>query len=167
MNTHWHRLLSLFFFGLLAASFALVLEVALFDGFFFSPKTLMSVFLLTAFGVAILEEGSKALFLRQYAFRFLSREHHQEDASFATSILFGAFFGLGFAAVEAAFLLWIFPSIFTLFFLGTVALHLLTSIILVRYYLKTPLPRFRPSLPFISLAIFLHLLYNAAVFYSA
>lgn len=149
-------------FGVLGASFALLLELVFlnithlynYTSFVFDFSSLS---LLAA--TALIEEGSKYLFLRQYLVRF-------PDSSriFSLALLSAVVFGLGFASLESVLALSTGPiSRDSLFLLGTTLLHIITSIIIVLFLRQGSKTLSQILLFPLFIAFFLHFLYNAAL----
>lgn len=152
--------LTVFIFGLLAASFALVVELVALNlsslhdysslAFDFSNLGILAT-------AALIEEGSKYLFVRKYLARFFAGI----TLDTLKLLVIGFFFGAGFATIEVAFALSGNPAQSDLLrILATALLHIATSLIIL-FFLKNeagrPLGRF--FLP-LGLAFALHLIYN-------
>lgn len=164
-------LLIIIIFGILSSCFALVFELVALSLSSFSGQPLaLSLFafgetfsLATAFsllGLALIEETSKYLFLRQYALRYLK----DSLASLRGALLLGILFGLGFSSLEIA--LTVSAGEAASFFApaGIAVIHILTSLGFAAYlfHFSPRRPFFAPFL--ILAATFLHALYNMAVF---
>lgn len=146
-------------FGTLAASFALALELFA-ESLSPVPVTLDGAFSIATFlaiaGIAAIEEISKYVFLRQYALRFSA---HIEPALTA-SIVLGALFGIGFAAIEIVIAAAMTVPYSPLPFLATASIHITTSVAFAVFLLTPATPR-RFSAPWLIVsAILLHALYN-------
>jgi hypothetical protein len=149
-------------FGVLGASFALLLELVFLNATHLYDYTSLtfnfsSLFLIAT--TALIEEGSKYLFLRQYLIRFNAR-----FSRLRTALLQACCFGIGFASLEGALALSTGPlSQDSWFIVGTTLLHVTTSIIIATF-----LRRGSSSLLFnfifpLTCAFFLHTLYNTAL----
>ena len=144
-------------FGILSASFALVIEILILINALSSPDFFVLL------GAAIIEELSKYIFLKQYAKRYT----YIIPSSIKQASILGASFGLGFAILELSLMsyklqittipLW---AIF-----GSASIHIITSIIFAVFLFSFSQKRFT-NLTAIALAIFLHILYNILVFVS-
>lgn len=133
----------LFIYGALAASAALLLEILFLSGLAFS----LSVFI----GGAIIEEGLKFLFLLGW----------QRRTSYVAIVPLQTFFallcfGIGFATIELALAM---PPKTTIA-LSLASLHIATSLIL-GYAILSPKSRGYMFIFWLSVAIFLHVMYNA------
>lgn len=153
----------IFFFGILAGCFALLVELLIASLFSLSMESLQSFStysLLLLFGIAFVEETAKYLFLFQYAKRFF----HDTAATFARALLLGGIFGIGFASTEFILVEQSAASFPTLALTGTAGLHVVISIIFAIHIFVFFRERFSPTLP-ITAAVFLHTLYNTAIFF--
>ena len=149
-------------FGALAGSFALALELVALpgDALITDPSQYFafnSIF--TLLGVALIEETSAYLFLRQYALRYFPNTL----ANIRETLLIGILFGIGFASLEIALILgsgseWLFWPI-----CGILFIHTVTGLIfaLSLLYFSQKRPWFAPA-P-IAGALVLHTLYNAII----
>lgn len=121
----------LLIYGFLAAGAALLLEVV-FGGFIFPETTFPLIgagFIVVA---ALIEEGSKWIFFRQFHHRY--HEHLTKSHPFTFGLLFGA----GYAILEIL-LIWLgFKSSSATFLpiMGILALHLLTSLFFAYYLFR-------------------------------
>ncbi len=148
-------------FGILGASFALLLEMVFLNVTHLYDYTSLtfdfSSFALIA-TTALIEEGSKYLFLRQYLIRF-----NTSLTTFRTTLLSALCFGLGFASLEGILALTTGPlSQDSWFLLGTTLLHIATSILLLAFLRRSQSLLFGLVFP-LSLAFFLHALYNTVL----
>lgn len=157
---------TVFIFGLLAASFALVLELVLLNLSSLHDYSSLS-FDFSSLGIvvlaALIEEGSKYLFARQYLSRFFA----SITLGTLQLLIVGFFFGAGFAAIEMAFALFGNPAQSDLLrILATALLHIATSLIIL-FFLKNEAGRSfgRFFLP-LGLAFALHVLYNITLAFS-
>lgn len=142
-------------FGVLSASFALVIEILILINVLSSPDFFILL------GAAIIEELSKYIFLKQYAKRYA----YIIPSSIGQASILGTSFGLGFAILELSLMsykLQIATIPFWAIF-GSTSLHIITSIIFAVFLFSFSQKRFT-NLTAIALAIFLHILYNAFVF---
>lgn len=151
-------------FGILAASFALILETLGASLFSLSPQIggFSLKALLVLLSVAFIEESSKYIFLRQYAQRFFTRVRPVLKGSF----LLGTLFGIGFALLEAFFLLNIAAPHPFFIFLRTAAVHIITSVAFALFIFSSLNPsewRFSPR-SLVLFAIIFHTLYNLSLF---
>jgi len=155
-------LFTVFIFGLLAASFALLLELVILNlsslhdysslPFDFSSLSILAL-------AALIEEGSKYLFVRTY----LSRFFEGLDLDTPKLLTLGLFFGAGFSAIEVTLSLSGTPTPSSndlLRILATALLHVATTLAIL-FFLKEAGRRSLGGifLP-LSLAFALHLLYN-------
>lgn len=150
-------------FGFLSAIFALALELLLTGAPSFALAHLQTFSLSTAlilFSIALLEEASKYIFLRQYARRFFSASR----PILSQALLLGATFGLGFALPEIFLMEREFLAPPVMAFAGTSFLHVLTSIVFALSLFTSSLKRLSPLLLFLAATIF-HMLYNTALFF--
>lgn len=159
----------LFIFGLLAASFALILELLVvslfsltgysaFSFFTFAPEhPVLLHSLVTLFCFAFVEEASKLALLKQFTLRFSEKL----PLSTATILLSGIVFGSGFATAEIALAVTLtsIPSPSAL--VGAVGIHLLTGC-LFAFAFFSHTRRFSPIIAII-LAVVLHTLYNVSI----
>jgi hypothetical protein len=155
--------IAIILFGILAASFALALELlatGLSSVSLSSLETLSLKALLILAGIALIEEASKYVFLRQYASRFFVAGIGKP--ALLTASLLGAGFGIGFAVPEIFFLYSGAIASPALAFIATAGLHLATSIAFAISIFSFSERRFSAFL-ILSAAILLHLSYNAAV----
>ncbi len=154
-------LITILLFGMLAASFALIFELLLSGvnpAFLIISETLTFKTLVALLGIALLEEVSKYIFLRQYALRFLLAKKLLAKNIF----LLGISFGVGFSALEILLIqneMLAFPYLASL---GTACLHIATSIIFAFSLLSSAEKRFPPFLVLL-IALLLHTLYNIVV----
>lgn len=150
-------------FGVLSASFALLIELTVLNlgalhrydslTFDFSSLTLLAL-------VAVIEESSKYLFLRQYLLRFFSGTPLRQNQVLGLGLSFGA----GFASLEVAFSLSGGATENSLFWLlGNLLLHSATGLIIL-FFLKYDEKRLlsAAAIP-LALSIVIHLLYNSAL----
>lgn len=155
--------ITIILFGILAACFALALEllvtgissVSLIGLATLSWKTLSLLA-----GIAIIEEASKYIFLRQYVSRFGLPAG--EGPHLAKAALLGTAFGAGFVVPEL-FLLYSGAAPVPLLPVVTlISVHILTSLAFAAALFAS---RDRKRWVFFSLAfaVFLHLSYNAAL----
>lgn len=156
---------TVFIFGLLAASFALLLELVILNlsslhdyssvPFDFSNLSILAL-------AALIEEGSKYLFVRTY----LSRFFEGLNIDPLKLLALGAFFGAGFAAIEVTLSLSGNPdpsSSDLLHILATAVLHVATSLVIL-FFLKDAARRSLGALFLpLSLAFALHMLYNVTL----
>lgn len=147
-------------FGILAASFALILETL--GASLFSLSTQIEGFsfktLLVLLSIAFIEESSKYIFLRQFAQRFIARIQPTPK----NALLLGVLFGIGFSLLETFFLLNIAGSHPFLAFLKTTTVHIITSIIFALFLFPSTNPskwRFSPR-SLVLFAIIFHTIYN-------
>ncbi len=165
--------ITLVVFGALAASFALLLEL-LVASLSSVPIALEGKFsfmvLLVIVGIAIIEEMSKYIFLRQYVRRFFTHT----NPTLQTSLILGALFGTGFAAIETAIAAAMPLPYSPLPFLATASIHITTSVAFAVFLLTSAAPRqsdapaVRQHFPaswLIASAILLHTLYNLAIIF--
>lgn len=157
-------------FGILAASFALLVEILITSLIPAIPSTLQHIFsfgtFLTLLGIACIEESAKYLFLSQYAKRFSANI----IPSLRISIPIGALFGAGFAIVEIFLATGTMQSHPSLAIPSMAMLHIITGI-MFSVFLFSPLYR-RLTVSkrrllasyLIASAILLHTLYNMYVF---
>lgn len=151
-------------FGLLAASMAVIIEIITLGApgvtsYPLSAINFSSIFALLA--VAIVEEGTKYIFLRQYIRRFLQ----DRAPSLKTAVALGFAFGLGFASLEIAFILFdttkagvaLWPLT------GILSLHIATSILLATVLSRTLKSSLFTLAPALGSVIGIHVLYNLAV----
>lgn len=126
-------------FGILGASLALVIELVVLNlGGSLSSSTLLPNFsnLSTLALVALIEEGSRYLLLRQYLIRLTQ----DTLCSWQQALLTGLAFGIGFASIELVFLFSIestplFPII------GIALVHVVLSVLFALSLTKNlPLP---------------------------
>lgn len=165
-------LIIIILFGILSASFSLFIELIAFSlsmlsgslSSAFSPfafeGTFSAMTLFSLLGVALIEETSKYIFLRQYALRYL----REMSTSVRGALLLGTLFGLGFASLETFLTVQtgIGTPVFSLF--GTAGIHIVTSLIFASYLLRfSRRPFLAPGL--IATTVVLHTLYNIAVFF--
>lgn len=164
--------ITLIIFGALSAGFALILEgvaislPGIADSSFtaLSPTSFVGDFSLAVFGffvlVALIEETSKYLFLRQYLLRFAAPRPSLDDAWPWVGLVFGG----GYAAVEIALALKgdVTPPLPLLG--GILLLQLATSLALARLLRRPRYARFLAALPLILALTAAHTLYNLAVF---
>jgi hypothetical protein len=154
----------LLLFGFLSAVFALAFELLVTGA---APSLSLNNLAILSFqsalillSIAFAEETSKYLFLRQYARRFFA-EHRPR---LREAVLLGAIFGIGFSLPEIFLLQYDTLTPPLLAFVGTISLHILTSIALATAILSFSGKRL--SLFFVlAAAILFHLLYNAAVLF--
>lgn len=154
-------LIPLIFFGGLAASFALALELLVFP--FSAPFTSLTSFTPWTIGtlaiLAGIEEFAKYLFLRQYVRQYCPTL----PLSWPHAITLGLVFGASFAALEIGLVFFVAsfraPG-WTL--LGILGLHIASSLVLAHLY-RTAVPRRSLIQGMIGLAIFLHFTYNVLV----
>lgn len=148
-----------FIFGTLSAFFAVMLEIVALDTSRVHETTSVTLTLgtlITLLTIALIEEGSKYLFLRQHFLRSYATKSPTMNTVFALVLGFGG----GFTAVEAAF---IFsggtPDNF-LWLLGILFVHVATAFILTMF-LKYPEKR-SPGAFFLPLAfaILIHFCYD-------
>ncbi|OGI15039.1 MAG: hypothetical protein A3E38_03295 [Candidatus Moranbacteria bacterium RIFCSPHIGHO2_12_FULL_54_9] len=149
-------------FGALAGSFALILELVTLpgDALITGPSQYFafgSIF--TLLGVALIEETSAYLFLRQYALRYFPGTL----ASVRATLLSGLLFGIGFASLEIALILWNSSGWLVWPLFGILFIHIVTSLIFALFllYFSQKRPWFAPA-P-IAGALVLHTLYNAII----
>lgn len=156
--------LTIAIFGLLAASMAVIIEIITLGApgvtsYPISVINFSSVFSILA--VASVEEGTKYLFLRQYIRRFLK----DRALSLKTAALLGFAFGLGFASLEIAFILFGAPkagmAVWPL--VGILTLHTVTSILLAVVLSRSLKSRLFTPLGVLGSVIGIHILYNLAV----
>ncbi len=151
-------LITILLFGILAASFALIFELllpGLDPASLMSSETLFPQTLIILLGIALIEESSKYIFLRQYALRFLLAKQLLAKNIF----LLGISFGVGFSTLEILLIqneMLAFPYLAAL---GTACLHIATSIIFAFSLLSSVEKRF-PSFLVLLIALLLHTLYN-------
>lgn len=162
--------LSLFFFGILASGFALLVEL-LVSGIVPAISTLsqepfsFSTFL-SLVCLASIEEVSKYLFLSQYIRRFSP----SLPSSWKHSFWLGALFGIGFAAPETFLATGAFSSAPLLAFPSMITVHIITSILFAVFLFSslyrslTGSKRHLLASYLIASAILLHTLYNMYVF---
>lgn len=153
-------------FGTLAASFALIIELLIMN-LFALPFTLEGAFsfkiVLSFLLLALIEEGSKYLFLLRYR----KYAPDKNAFTFSTSLLTAILFGIGFSSLEIIFASQnlVVASLFPI--VRTLLLHISTSLFLI-YFLFS---RWQQEHSFalkgfgiLSSAILLHLMYNIFVF---
>lgn len=151
--------MTIFLFGILAASFALIIELLLFvlmPASLMISETLAFTNLFALLGVALIEEVSKYIFLRQYALRFLS----EKKLLIRNALLLGVSFGIGFSALEIVLIqneMSRFPGLEPL---GTAGVHIITSSMLASILLSAVTKRVSSGLIILVAAILLHALYN-------
>lgn len=156
--------LTIIIFGALAGCFALFLELVTSSVSFLDAQ---SVFSFQIFGtlllIALIEEISKYTFLLQYQKYFAL----YTAIALSRSIILGIFFGIGFSSLEMI-LSWQSVAPFSLFStMGTLLLHISTSLLLASFTLSLPKGRRAvswKSLGIISVVVALHLGYNIALF---
>lgn len=150
--------ITIFLFGILAAIFALIIELLLFgfipDSLMIS-ETLAFTNLVTLFGIALIEEVSGYIFLRQYALRFLS-----EKKWLAQDPLFlGVSFGIGFATLEILLIQNEMSKLPELAALGTAGIHIITSSMFAFTLFSSTTKHLSSGLILVA-ATLLHTLYN-------
>ncbi|MDO8643919.1 MAG: hypothetical protein Q7S00_02990 [bacterium] len=159
--------LLIFFYGVLAACFALILELILFgilplDFFSFLESRSETHFSLPFFTglflFALVEEASRLLFLHQHAKRVSFWEFSSQSI-----LVLGLAFGVGFASVEGLFrfLFEILPDQ-NFFFSGALLLHVLISVGFAFLLFRQKFGPLVSTLIF-SLALLLHLGYNVYI----
>lgn len=161
-------LFTVFIFGLLAASFALLLELVILNlsslhdyaslPFDFSNLSILAT-------AALIEEGSKYLFVRTYLDRFFGNL----NLDTLKLLALGLFFGGGFAAIEVTLSLSGNPTptpneLFHI--LATALLHVTTSLVILFCLKDAPRRSLGEIFLPLSLAFSLHLLYNLTLSWS-
>ena len=152
-------LLSALIFGLLAACFALFFELTLAALTYTTKLT----YILPLIIAPITEELSKFFLIRQYARRYLNGV----SLSKKKVLLLGLLFGLGFASVEAFLVIHEESLLSLLPLLGSILLHVVTSIMFAFYWLGFFQHRPRQGLIILSSLIVLHMLYNFLIFWQS
>lgn len=150
-----------FIFGTLAAFFAIIIEIVTLDlGHLsdYSSPILAFSSLALLMAVALIEECSKYLFLRQYLIRYSTAILLTPKQIFSLGLGFGS----GFSTIEAAFIISQKMEISSFLWLsGILFVHITTVLILVSF-LKRPEKRvFSASFLPLFLAISVHFLYDA------
>jgi RsiW-degrading membrane proteinase PrsW (M82 family) len=145
--------------GVLASCFALILEIILLpSGFSLSQSISLTLFTaLVLASLALIEEGAKYLFLRQYIRRF--SDQSGTTGLFFLSLLFGASFSLlelGLSLQNA--LPWLLLPM-----LGRTLLHIVTSYTLLSFIVRPfPTALFKKIVLPILVATLIHFVYNIA-----
>lgn len=155
--------IAIILFGILAASFALALELlatGLSSVSLVSLETLSFKVALVLSGIALIEEVSKYIFLRQYALRFFATN----KSAIKNAVLLGAGFGIGFAAPEIFLMQSGAIASPAMAFIGTAGLHMATSSAFAITLFSFSERRFSSFL-ILSAAILLHLFYNASILF--
>lgn len=165
-------LIPIILFGALSGCFALILELAAFSlyaafgsaPFSFSPIIIGSGISSSAFlaiaGIALVEEASKYLFLRQYALRYLGEAVIPERSA----LILGTLFGIGFASLEIALAIGSETAANPLYpILGVAGIHIATSLAFAWYLFRFSPKRPAHALNLVSAMVSLHILYNAAI----
>lgn len=153
----------LLLFGFLSAVFALAIELLL-TGI---PSVALDTLAILSFqaipillSLALVEEGSKYLFLRQYARRFFTAS----KPLLRDTLLLGTTFGIGFALPEILLLQYAPLSPPLLAFVGTASLHILTSVALAIAIFSFSEKR-RARFFVLAAVILFHTFYNAAILF--
>jgi RsiW-degrading membrane proteinase PrsW (M82 family) len=152
-----------FIFGTLSAFFAVIFEIIALDLSHihdYSSVTLALSSLALLMAVALIEEGAKYLFLRQYLFRYFETV----TLTLGQSLPLGLGFGFGFSAIEAAVILsGDFQTESALGLISIFLVHILTTFILVTF-LRYPHKRLATAFFFpLFLAILAHFSYDTFV----
>ena len=153
-------LLTSFIFGTLAAFFAIILEIVTLDLSHlsdYSSLTLAFSSLVLLMAVALIEEGSKYLFLRQYLLRYFAAV----PLTPRQALSLGLGFGVGFSAIEAAFIISRKTGTNDLLWLsGIFLVHIAAALIFV-FFLKHPEKRnFSAFFLPLFLTVLIHFLYD-------
>lgn len=153
--------ITVFLFGILAATFALIVELLL-PGWHLADLmisgTLDFTVLVALLGVALIEEGFKYIFLRQYALRFLP----EKKVLIRDALLLGVSFGIGFSAIEMLLIQSEMSALYGFAPLGTAGIHITTSV-LFAVALCSPLRKHFLSSFALAAAVIFHTLYNMIV----
>lgn len=165
---------SIIFFGILSASFALMLELltSLLASFFgpglhinldpiLTGTAFSATIVLTLVGIAFIEEYSKYLFLRQYALRYFLTTASTIRGATVLSVLFG----IGFTSLETALIISGLTPFVPVALLGVALLHIATSFIFSFYLFSYSDERPWFPLGLLFLATLTHTLYNIAIFF--
>jgi hypothetical protein len=163
---------TVFIFGLLAAFFAVIVEIAtsvnplaLTLGTFRQFESYAD-YLLSFTGIPLLiliagiEELSRYVFLRQYALRFI---FEPEALTRKQKALLGIFFGLGFSSLEIFLLFQTEDQTPLLPLSGIVLVHVVLSVLFAFSLLRNTPKRTLSTLLVLGLAILFHTLYNLAI----
>lgn len=155
--------IAIILFGILSASFALAIELlatGLSSVSLVSLETLSFRALSILAGIALIEEASKYVFLKQYASRFLISGI--DRPALRRAVLLGAGFGIGFAIPELFLIYSGAMASPALAYIGTAGLHMATSIAFAISILSFAEKRLAAFL-ILAAAILLHLSYNATI----
>lgn len=149
------------FFGILAASLALIAELVLLTGapvFLTIPETSSPKTLLSLIGIACIEETAKYILLRQYIVRFLPAKTLLAQSP----LVLGISFGIGFSILEILLIQKITSTLPALASLGIISLHIITSGVLALTLCSYSEKRFSVPIALV-ITIYLHTLFNIIV----